>query len=35
LSVEQAQAYAKANNQLFRIVEEDGESLAVTEDYRP
>ena len=35
LSVEQATEYAKTNNQLFRIVEQDGQPLPATKDYRP
>jgi hypothetical protein len=35
LSVEDAMAQAEANDTLFRVVQEDGEPLAVTMDYRP
>ena len=35
MSVEEAQAYAVEHELQFRVVEEDGEGLAVTMDYRP
>ena len=35
LSVEEAEAFALEHNMSFRVVEEDGEGLAVTMDYRP
>jgi len=35
LTVEQAQDFAVEHNMSFRVVEEDGEGLAVTMDYRP
>ena len=35
MTVSQAQAYAEANDILFRVVEIDGEPQMVTEDFRP
>lgn len=35
LTEEAAQQFAQQNNDLFRVVERDGEPLMMTEDYRP